>query len=227
MDNKNISTKLGGAILVIIAITAGVFVWVYENGENKTSTETVPRNTSNYDFGNKEKEDIFIQLVVGKPAEQWTKICKNPSGGYQVKYPDELAIIVGDDIRGFQVVSDCDVPKELWGGGRINQIMFAPNIETTSGGKLSGIWVTAITKEQGRIDNTWITFSPEKPYQGLVSHNEEKLDESTINGEKIVWMNKGRDGIFQYGDMQYHVRIHDDVPRDLATEFLSTFQFLK
>ncbi len=33
MNNKNIPTLLGTAILVIIAITTGVFVWVYEKGQ--------------------------------------------------------------------------------------------------------------------------------------------------------------------------------------------------
>jgi len=34
MDNKKIPTHLGTAILVIIAITAGVFVWVYEKNQS-------------------------------------------------------------------------------------------------------------------------------------------------------------------------------------------------
>ena len=33
MDNKKIPTSIGAIVLVIIAITAGMFVWVYEKGQ--------------------------------------------------------------------------------------------------------------------------------------------------------------------------------------------------
>lgn len=169
----------------------------------------------------------IVPLVVTEPAANWKKMCKNISGGYQVKYPDEWIMIVGDDIRGFQVVNDCNnVKKELLAGGRINQVMFAPSIEAISGGKSSGIWIEAIPKEQGELENTWITLSPEKPYLGFANPDREELNESIVSGEKVVWMNKRRDGIFQHENIQYHVSIHDDVTEDLAAKFLSTFKFL-
>jgi hypothetical protein len=229
MNNTKIPTTIGATLLVIIAITVGVFVWTYEKGQDwgavtiqpqplkNTSPETVEQN----------KQSSRMPLVVAKPASEWKNVCKNVSGRYQVKYPDEWVMIVGDDMRGFQIVNDCNnVKKELLAGGRINQVMFAPSIEAISGGKSSGIWIEAIPKEQGELENTWITLSPEKPYQGFTNPNGEELNESIISGEKVVWMNKRRDGIFQHGDIQYHVSIHDDVPEDLENDFLSTFKLL-
>jgi hypothetical protein len=48
MSNKNIPTRLGAAILAIIALTAGAFVWTYEKGQDPIALQTpraIPRTT--------------------------------------------------------------------------------------------------------------------------------------------------------------------------------------
>lgn len=205
MDNKHISTKLGAAVLSIIAITVGVFVWLYEKGQDETLTKTALRDTSDYGFEDKEIKGIPTQLVISKPAEQWTKVCKNPNGGYQVKYPDEWTVKIGDTIQGVQIVENCDTPKLL--KNKINTIMFSSLDAKTAAEKTSGITITAF---------------PDSIRHSFVDTTQELI----VDGEKMTWIDRNATRLLYHGTTEYNITINDDVSEDLVRDFFSTFKFL-
>ncbi len=211
MNNKKISTFVGTIILILIVIIVGMVVFVYEKKQNwgvvTVQTQSL-NNTGVVKTTGQNKESSPTPLIVSKPAIEWENVCKNISARYQVKYPDEWVMIVGDDIRGFQVVNDCNnVKKELLYGGRINRIMFAPSVEAISGGRFSGIWITAFpnTTQHSFVDPT---------------------TELTVDGEKMTWVHRSGARLLHHGTTEYEIVVNDDVSEDLVTEFFSTFKFL-
>jgi hypothetical protein len=100
MDNKKIPTCLGTAILVVIAITAGAFVWVYEKNQqsdtdqiqivskikNNLTAQTLTKN-SNKDT-NVVVDDPFKDLNISA-FDKW-KSYKSSDFGISIQYPPEF-----------------------------------------------------------------------------------------------------------------------------------------
>lgn len=218
----------GSTVLVIgLFVAVGWNDRILQNNAARMAAQFLEDQKSLVDSQVPEKPEV-TPLVVAKPAAEWKKTCKNLAAGYQVRYPDEWsAVTAGNGIGKSQVVEDCNMPK--FPERRFNVVLFTQyRPESLSNDKTSGIRISAISKKRAEEDNSWITFSPEKPYQGFSSPpNGRKLKEAAIDGETMVWVEGEGDRIFQHGDTQYHVSVGDDVSEELATEFLSTFKFLK
>ncbi len=90
MQNKNISTLTGSVILVIIAITAGTFVWVYEKGQdwNTDLTGIQPRVTSKQAA----KDDKSSSGEITAEKNQDLKKYVSSDYNFSFQYPSDLTI---------------------------------------------------------------------------------------------------------------------------------------
>lgn len=209
MDNKKIPTSIGAIILVIIAITAGMFVWTYEKGQDWGVVMTQTQSLNNTDVvkpTEKNQEPSLLPLVVAKPATEWTKTCKNIPGNYEVKYPDEWTVKIGDAIYGIHVLEDCDLTERLK-DYKNNTIYFSPLDSVQAGALLSGIV---------------ISFAPNATRHSFV----DVTQEMNVGGEKMTWVHKDGTRLLYHGTTEYNIVINDDVNEDLVREFFSTFKFL-
>ncbi len=87
MNNKKIPTCLGTAILVVIAITAGAFVWVYEKNQGLITTDVTIQNMKKASKALSLQESTitapsFPEMDLG----DWQTYTDNKFG-YTVKYP--------------------------------------------------------------------------------------------------------------------------------------------
>lgn len=97
MDNKKIPTCLGTAILVVIAIAIGAFVWVYEKGQNFDTVDitTVQSKIAQKSVKNNNNKDTSV--VVDDPFknlnistfDKW-KSYKSLDLGISIQYPPEF-----------------------------------------------------------------------------------------------------------------------------------------
>ncbi|MDQ5893467.1 MAG: hypothetical protein QG640_479 [Patescibacteria group bacterium] len=109
MDNKKIPTSIGAIVLVIIAITAGMFVWVYEKGQG-WDTEIVvmqlkvaPKEAEKTDLSESElktpiSEPEHAKPIVFEPFEKWATY-KNEVIGIEIRYPHELFLNTKDSTK--------------------------------------------------------------------------------------------------------------------------------
>lgn len=124
MDNRNIPTKLGTAILLVIAITVGAFVWVYEKEQGsivadisiqslqkKIQTDTVkdPQETLPFPEMDQAEKNRLTELT-----KDW-QTYRDEKYGYEFKYPQEYSIEKNKyepDISEVSVISnnDCVLP---------------------------------------------------------------------------------------------------------------------
>ena len=104
MNNKKIPTCLGTAILVVIAITAGAFVWVYEKNQGSITTDMTIQMPVKKD----QKTDAGKETVVNTPQQfsemdpaekarlaaltkDW-QTYQDTEYGYEFKYPKGFKI---------------------------------------------------------------------------------------------------------------------------------------
>ncbi len=105
MDNKKIPTCLGTAILVVMAITAGAFVWVYEQNQGAIETDTIIQTTikkdQKTDTGKETVANTPQQFPEMDPAEKarlaaltkdW-QTYRDTEYGYEFKYPQNYFVV--------------------------------------------------------------------------------------------------------------------------------------
>ncbi|MFZ3031791.1 MAG: hypothetical protein WA082_02035 [Candidatus Moraniibacteriota bacterium] len=88
MHNK-ISTRLGTAILIIIAITAVMFVWTYEKGQDWGGT------TIQTPALNDKQRNSITEVVVIEPMSEWATY-SDEKYGFEFKYPKLFKVRVSD-----------------------------------------------------------------------------------------------------------------------------------
>lgn len=89
MNNKNISTLVGTGVIVILTLTAGTFIWVYEKGKyqnSKNSTEQV--GTASVPPNNVSTDE---NLAVDEPIEKW-KNYRDAEYGFEFKHPSNYVV---------------------------------------------------------------------------------------------------------------------------------------
>src|SRR5665647_1062054 len=104
MDNKKIPTSIGAIVLVIIAITAGMFVWTYEqkqetigsdetiqmifkkNQKTDTSKETRADTTQQFPEMSQEEKARLSELT-----KDW-QTYQDEEYGYEFKYPKGYSV---------------------------------------------------------------------------------------------------------------------------------------
>lgn len=80
MNNTKIPTAIGATLLVIIAITAVVFVWTYEKGQDWGA---VTIQTPVLNDGQKK---LIVETALTEPISEW-KTYSDEEFGFQFKYP--------------------------------------------------------------------------------------------------------------------------------------------
>lgn len=86
MDNKKIPTSIGAIILVIIAITAGMFVWVYEKGQNWGVVTMQPQIV---------QKNSGAEKMTNEPISEW-KTYQDKKYGFEFKYPKAFDVKITD-----------------------------------------------------------------------------------------------------------------------------------
>jgi hypothetical protein len=111
MKNQKVSTGLGTIVLVIIAVTVGVFVWKVEKNQSDVQQ---PQNVVI-----ESKPDKNTQgEVYKKPIDtsDW-KVCKSEKYNYEFKYPSDWSI----NIPVNRTITDCNDQTSF---------ILTPNIQT-------------------------------------------------------------------------------------------------
>ncbi len=127
MDNKKIPTCLGAAILVIIAITVGVFVWVYEQKQEAIGADAIIQTPVKKDQKTDVEKEVIINTQQQFPemdqaekvrlatlTKEW-QTYRDTEYGYEFKYPKGYSIEKNKyeaDIPEVSVISngDCVLP---------------------------------------------------------------------------------------------------------------------
>jgi len=92
MDNKKIPTILGTIVIIIIAVTVGVFVWKYESIKSQEDAETqseivkIAKPVEEKQSPQKEENEKPID------TSKW-KVCRSEKYNYEFKYPDRAQAI--------------------------------------------------------------------------------------------------------------------------------------
>ncbi len=209
MEHRQKATLLIGLGLVILGgfglIVSAYFDRKMSDRYPAMATPTRVEVQENQQPLNQKKKNSSDQLIVNKPAEQWTKVCKNTNARYQVRYPDEWTMKIGDTIQGIQIIKNCDTPKLF--KNKNDTIIFSPLDAKMAAEKISGITITAFPNS--------IRHSFVDPTQELI-----------VDGEKMTWVYRDGERLLHHGTTEYSITIGDDVSEDLVSEFFSTFRFL-
>ncbi len=212
MDNKKIPTRLGAVILVVIAITVGGFVWVYEKNQGSIATDiptqAIQKKAQTAEKVHPGKTDE--KVAIAEPVEQW-KTCRNEKAGYEVKYPSAWVLGLRGPY-GFEELKDC---TSTW--------MFFTNKFTVSTAGDISVSIDAIDMNQKGGAN----FKKSNSLEEYLQQNKnlppiEK--ESALFGEKIVWL-KDNIVIFYHNNTIFNINF-SGLDEKFTNDFLSTFKFL-
>lgn len=103
MDNQKIPTSVGAIVLAIVAITSGVFVWVYEKNQGTIETDLAIQTTIKKDLktdSSKEGVDTAQQFPEMSQEEKarlttltkdW-QTYRDTEYGYEFKYPKSFSV---------------------------------------------------------------------------------------------------------------------------------------
>lgn len=211
MDNKKIPTSTGAIILVIITITAGVFVWVYEKEQNWDFTTTqfssIPKKIVKDD---KPAKNTHTDIVITEPIEQW-RTCRNEKLGYEVKYPNSWKTY-HDGPWG-------NIPEQC--GATTNpEFIISPEDEFN------------VEKANFRVIYTNTSnlgiYSLDEYLQKNPHYLDEKFNETLIQGKQAIW-GRGDNGytyVLTYNSNKVFIIREKNVAPDSFNDFLSTFKFL-
>jgi hypothetical protein len=214
--NQKISTSVGTAIIIIIAITVGMFVWKYEEIQSKLEIQSQTSVQSN------EQQQLGQQIgknevVISEPIGKWRQ-CRNTKVGYEVKYPGEWETRT-KNIGGIVKVDSCNT----------GQLIFTKSTSDYQAGSSS----ISITYEDMR-EGTGLIFEGSKSLSDYFEKMPEMVKklpivkETLIDNERAVYL-----GNFPNPRvLTYHKdRIFDitgvDISEKTFTDFLSTFKFLE
>lgn len=207
--HDKISTRLGTAILIIIAITAVMFVWTYEKGQDWGGITTQPQII---------KKKSNVENVVTEPVKQWTT-CKNVETGYQVSYPNSWSAYTKDGNSA--VLSNCN--------NKAYSIVFFPGKEGSIDLNPTKTYIEVGYELMNRDPKGFFyqTSTSLDEYLSRVGHSQ-ILKEVSINGEKAVVLDDFPNPIIvTYHDNKVITLSGNNISEKIFNDFLSTFKFLK
>lgn len=169
MDKKIISTSTGTIVLVIIVITTGLFVWIYEKGQNQEAvsmqTQTIPKKVAS-----DEKKNSDAEIIGTDPVEKW-KTYENQELHIKMKYPSKLFISTKN-----------------------GKIFFEPSSPTDPAQKQEGI---ILTKLQLSLDQRTVSeIANERKSAGLVNFQENSIQINRVTAQKISYTDAFAGGTF-------------------------------
>lgn len=208
MHNK-ISTGAGTTILIITALTAVMFVWTYEKGQDWGVVTIQPQII---------QKKSNVGVVATEPAEQWTT-CKNVKTGYQVSYPNSWSVYTRDG--NSITLSDCN--------STTYSLVFFPGIEYSIGLNPTKTYMEVSYELMNRDSGGgfYQASTSLDEYLSRVGHNP-ILKEISINGEKaVVFDDFPNPIIVTYHDNKIITLLGNNVSEKIFNNFLSTFMFLK
>ncbi|MDQ5893345.1 MAG: hypothetical protein QG640_357 [Patescibacteria group bacterium] len=85
MNNKKIPTTAGAILLIMIAITVGIFVWAYEKGQDWGTVTIQPPVLNNG------QKDSITEVALTEPMSEW-KTYSDEEFGFQFKYPETFNV---------------------------------------------------------------------------------------------------------------------------------------
>lgn len=205
MNNKKVPTAIGTMLLVIIAITTGVFVWTYEKGQD-WGTVTIQTSALR-----NEQKNLTVEVALTEPTSEW-ETCQNKKVGYEVRYPKDWKIYsVGP---WGNIPDSCDTPhpeliispKDQYHASEINfritRLDTSPNLKYIYSGSQS-------LKE----------FLQKYPYGEI-------LKEDMIDGRPAVWVKANNSTVLVYNNNTVFIISQKNVSSERFNNFLSTFKFL-
>lgn len=104
IDNKKNPTSIGTIVLVIIAVSAGVFVWAYEKEQNQDAVAETQVTLKKVVSDKQKNSDTEITLI--EPVSEW-KTYQDEKYGFEFKYPKSF------DVKFTDHYSISDSSKEV------------------------------------------------------------------------------------------------------------------